>query len=188
MPILSQFTSPELQHQKSDPKHGSGRCAVVDLTVEDQADLASSSKRTPHTNQRSKPLCEDKVERATGSELRREHADTGSIADVMDAIENVDHVQAYSRRLGLAIPFEFMRDTGIDLDEERKLAGVGKAASQTAPVDHIGAEASVVPEVGDTSRPRPDLGVVRIDVMCCDVRDEIRLEMHRAIAREIGDL
>src|SRR5215467_8168963 len=89
----------------------------------------------PHPQPGSKLLCEAKVESAARSELRREHADAAAVTDFMDSIKDVDHIKAHCRRLGLAVPFEFMGDAGIHLGEERKCIGVGKAASQAAAVD-----------------------------------------------------
>ena len=75
-------------------------------------------------------LREAKVESAPWSELWREHTNAGTVADFMDAVEDIDHVEAHRCRLGLAVPFEFMGDAGIHLREDWKLARVGKAASQ----------------------------------------------------------
>src|SRR5262249_14732628 len=125
---------------------------------------------------RSKLLRKAKVESAPGPELRREHADAGAVAEFMDAVEDIDHIEPYRRRLALAVPFEFMGDAGIDLGEKRKWVGVGKAASQAAAVDHSGAEASAVPKIGHASRPHPNLGVVRIDVVRGDVSQLVGIE------------
>src|SRR5262245_21357923 len=125
---------------------------------------------------RSKLLREAEVEGTAWPKLRREHADASAVSDFMDAVEDINHVKPHRRGLSLAVPFDFMRDAGVDLGEERKLAGVGKAASQAAAIDHIGAETGAVPEVGHASRPRPDLGVVRIDVVGGDVSQLVGIE------------
>jgi len=66
-------------------------------------------------------------------ELRREHATASAIADVMDAVADIDHIEPHRRRLGLAVPFEFVGDAGIHLGEERKLAGIGKPVRNPLP-------------------------------------------------------
>jgi hypothetical protein len=77
----------------------------------------------------SKLLRETEVERSAWSKLRSKHADTGTVANFMDTVEDIDHVKSHRSGFGLAVPFDFMGDAGVDLREERKLAGVGKTAS-----------------------------------------------------------
>src|SRR5580692_5288774 len=45
-------------------------------------------------------LREPDEESAASAELRREHADAAAVADLIDLVEEVDHVEAYRERLG----------------------------------------------------------------------------------------
>jgi len=62
---------------------------------------------------------------AAGSVLRSKHTDSGAVADFMDAVEDVDDIEPDRGRLKV-MPFELVRDAGIDLRTERKMAGIGE--------------------------------------------------------------
>src|SRR6266478_6352186 len=45
------------------------------------------------------------------------------------------------------------------------MIGVGKTGTQSAAVDHRGAEARAVPQIGSAGRPGQDLSMIRVDIM-----------------------
>ena len=61
------------------------------------------------------------------------------MADFVNSVEDVDDVEPNCGRLEV-IPFELVRDARVDLRIEREVTSVGEVVSQTAPIDHVGAE------------------------------------------------
>src|SRR5258707_13994787 len=45
------------------------------------------------------------------------------------------------------------------------MIGIREAGTQSAAVDHRGAEARAVPQIGSAGRPGQDLGMIRVDIM-----------------------
>ena len=78
--------------------------------------------------------------------LRREHADAGAVAQLVDLVEQVDDVEAHGQRLVVRRPSEIVRNAGIDHRIGRGVQRIGHeavgqiAGAQPAAVDHVGAE------------------------------------------------
>src|SRR6202012_495872 len=77
------------------------------------------------------------IEDAARSELRREHADAGTVPDLVDRIEKVDDVEAQRGAFCRGHPVEIVKHADVDLRAGRQRGGVGEAVTQAAAVDHV---------------------------------------------------
>ena len=101
---------------------------------------------------------------AARPELGCKDTDSGAVPDLVDLIEQVDDVEAYGRGL-LCAPRELMRQPEIDLSVRRHVVRIGKSAAQAAAIDHVGAKAGSLPEVGQPARRGNSLRVVGVNVV-----------------------
>ena len=112
---------------------------------------------------------------ATLSELRCKHADARSVPKSVDGVEDVHYIEADRDRLAIGL-LDLMRDADTGRGIGCDMIGIGKAAAQATAVDHAGAEAGAVPEVGRPSRAGPLLRVIGVDVMGGDIGELVGAE------------
>src|SRR5579872_1169570 len=79
------------------------------------------------------------VECAARSELRRKHADSRSVANLVNVIGHIHDHRAQLDRSAIA-QINSLGDRAVDLDIEGKISGVRKAGAQAAAVNSIDAE------------------------------------------------
>src|ERR1700682_173296 len=107
-------------------------------------------------------------EAASWSELRCEHADAGPVPDLVNLVEQVHDVEAQRGRFGPSREKKLARDPGIDLGVGGQVIGIRKAGAKPAAVDHRGAEARAIPQIGGAGRRGQDLGMVGVDIVVGD--------------------
>src|SRR6202023_2025010 len=115
---------------------------------------------------------------APRSVLRRKYADAAAVADLVDVVAYVDHVEPDCNWQSVPAIGKFMRQAGIDLPIGREVltVGAGQCRPQTAAVDKgctrggaVQPATGVGPPVCDPSRTRVKLFMVGVDVVVLDV-------------------
>ena len=87
---------------------------------------------TTFAGKESEGLRHARVERAARAELRRADADAGAVAQLVDAVEHVEHRQPALDLAQPAAEVERLRQRRIDLRVARQVPAVGEAAAQAA--------------------------------------------------------
>src|SRR5580698_215556 len=77
--------------------------------------------------------------------LRREHADAGSVPELVDGVEQVDDVETNRHRQRIVRQQEFALDADIDLGIRRHRADIGVTVAQAAAIDDVGAQRGPAP-------------------------------------------
>src|SRR5215472_13141063 len=96
------------------------------------------------------------IERTPRSVLVGENTDTGTVADLVSAVVEIDHSGAYLDQSGMRQNHSF-GDSGIDLDVIRQVSGIGEASSEAAAIDSVDTETKALPAVNRACRRRKGL-------------------------------
>src|SRR6476620_10727481 len=104
----------------------------------------------------------------TRTELRRKHADATAVADFVDVIEQVDDIKPYRNRL-VSGHGDLSRHPDIDLTIRRHVVEIAVTGPEPAAVDHVSTETRPVPEIRNTGRSCPSLGMIGENPVVRDV-------------------
>ena len=96
------------------------------------------------------------------AKLRREHSDAGAVTNEIRRIEHVENIEANGDGL-FADNRDFARQAEVHLSIGRHVIDVEIAGPQPAAIDHVGADAGAVPDIGHAARCGIRLGVVGED-------------------------
>src|SRR5260221_4221261 len=107
-------------------------------------------------------------ERATRAELRRAHADSGAVAQLVGLVEQVDH-----REPEIDFPesgkVERLDQPQVHVGVPRQVLGVGKAFAQSASIEPVDAQRRAAPLVREPARDRDALVVIEVHPVRGDV-------------------
>jgi glutamine amidotransferase PdxT len=79
--------------------------------------------------------------------LRREHADAGTCAQLVDLVKQIDNIEPRGERLVAWCELEVVRNAQIDQCLGCGMVFIGKAGAQAAAINQIGGEQRVIPAV-----------------------------------------
>src|SRR5882757_4370505 len=130
-------------------------------------------------------LGDAEVERRAWAPGRCADADAGAVADLVLAVQHIDHRHAQvDRAERIAEPHRTARRQ-VELHIGLELAGVGEALAQAVLVAALDAEGGAPQHIGSAAGNGQGLVVVEIDVMLADVGELFRVGEGNGLRRHV---